>query len=606
MSASAPTTENQRRSLGGLSSLRRKMQAGGIAACIVTNVDPHSSEYSAPYWLARQFISGFTGSAGDVVVTRDGGGLWTDGRYFLQAEQQLRGTGLRLFKQRVAGTPTIAQWLVATFPAGARVAVAGESISLATYTELSAAYTAADIQLLTDVDLVADVWRDRPARSSASVYEFPLEFAGRSCALKLAEVRQSLADGGADRLLISALPDVAWLLNLRGADVPYCPLFEAYVLLDQSSCGLYIDRAKLPENVRRRLAADQIDVYSYDSVANALAQDNRSISLCPNSTNSSLARALGPTTTQTLEPSITTAMKAAKNSVERLSITDALRYDGLAMVRFAKWLDEKFSLAEPAVTERSAEAVLAGYRAELPNFISQSFRTIAGFGAHGALMHYAADEVSNARVGRDSFFLVDSGGQYLGGTTDITRTFCFGELSQAHKEDYTRVLQAVIRLSQTQFKKGARGCNLDIMARGVLWQAGIDYDCGTGHGVGQCLVVHEGPQGMNQRLEDVPLVPGMLMTNEPGVYRPGKYGVRIENIMVVVAAEVTEFGEFYRFDTLTLAPIQTRALLIERLSPAERSWLNRYHKRVYEELSPLLAQPERLWLAGACEPIKQP
>ena len=589
-----------------LMALRQKMQVHDIAACMVTNVDPHSSEYSAPHWLARQHVSGFTGSAGDVVVTLDGGGLWTDGRYFLQAEQQLAGTGLRLFKQRIVGTPTIAEWLVATLAAGDRVAVAGDSISLATYQTLSEAFAVADIALLTDIDLLADVWRDRPDRSDAGVFEFPLEFAGRSCAQKLADVRQRLAEGDAQRLLISALPDVAWLLNLRGADVPYCPLFEAYVLLDQSSCGLYVDVAKLPTDVLGRLAANQIDVHSYESIADAVAQDNRSISLCPNTTNASLAAAIGPTTQRILEPCITTAMKATKNAIERSSITAALRYDGVAMVRFAKWLEERFLEADSVVTERSAEAVLAGYRAELPHYVSQSFRTIAGFGPHGALMHYAADEASNATVGRDSFFLVDSGGQYLGGTTDITRTFCFGELSQAHKEDYTRVLQAVIRLSQTQFKQGARGCNLDIMARGVLWQAGIDYDCGTGHGVGQCLVVHEGPQGLNQRLEDVPLVPGMLMTNEPGVYRPGKYGVRIENIMVVVPAEVTEFGEFYRFDTLTLAPIQTRALLVERLSAGELGWLNRYHQRVYEELSPLLTEPDRRWLADACEPIKQP
>ena len=277
------------------------------------------------------------------------------------------------------------------------------------------------------------------------------------------------------------------------------------------------------------------------------------------------------------------------------------------MVRFAKWLDEQFAQqidqVSRGVTELSAEEKLAEFRQALPNYVSQSFRTIAGYGPHGALMHYAATTKSNATVGRDSFFLVDSGGQYLGGTTDVTRTFCFGDLSEAHKADYTRVLQAVIRLSMTQFKQGARGCNLDIMARGVLWQAGIDYDCGTGHGVGQCLVVHEGPQGMNQRLEDVPLVPGMLMTNEPGVYRAGKYGVRIENIMAVVPAEVTEFGEFYRFETLTLAPIQTRALLLDALSDAERNWLNAYHQRVQEEVGPLLPESDRQWLATACRAI---
>ena len=591
----------------GLTGLRQKMRSQDISACIVTNFDPHHSEYSAPHWLAREFVSGFTGSAGDLVVTADGGGLWTDGRYFLQAEQQLAGTGLVLFKQRVAGTPTIAQWLADTLPAGAKVAVAGTSINLTAYQELRMACDAAGLALQTEDDLVAQVWADRPPRSSASLFDFPLEFAGRTCQQKLADARGQLASSGAERLLISALPDVAWLLNLRGADVPYCPLFEAYVLLEQQRCSLCIDIAKLPEALIQRLTEDGIELYAYEQIGALLAQDTSAVSLCPTSTNSALAARIDPRAEQILEPPITSALKAAKNRVELESIQAALRNDGVAMVRFAKWLDEQFAQqidqVSRGVTELSAEEKLAEFRQALPNYVSQSFRTIAGYGPHGALMHYAATTKSNATVGRDSFFLVDSGGQYLGGTTDVTRTFCFGDLSEAHKADYTRVLQAVIRLSMTQFKQGARGCNLDIMARGVLWQAGIDYDCGTGHGVGQCLVVHEGPQGMNQRLEDVPLVPGMLMTNEPGVYRAGKYGVRIENIMAVVPAEVTEFGEFYRFETLTLAPIQTRALLLDALSDAERNWLNAYHQRVQEEVGPLLPESDRQWLATACRAI---
>ena len=588
----------------GLSELRQRMRRDAIAACIVTNFDPHHSEYSAPHWLARQYISGFTGSAGDLVVTLDGGGLWTDGRYFIQATQQLEGTGLRLFKQRVEGTPSIAQWLGSTLAAGSRVAVAGASISLSAYQELIGAFADTGIVLDTQLDLVADVWAARPPRSSACVFEFPETYAGLSCAQKLASVRQRLAENGVERLLISALPDIAWLLNLRGDDVPFCPLFEAYLLMDENNCDLCIEPAKLTPAIAQRLADDQVLVHPYTDIGDLVSAHCSSISLCPQTTNSELALLIDPKAKQIHEPPVTSLMKARKNATELTSFRTALRYDGIAMVRFAKWLDDQFAgTAEPPVTELSAEQALAGFRVQLPHYVSQSFRTIAGFGPHGAMMHYAADKNSNARVGRDSFFLVDSGGQYLGGTTDVTRTFCFGELSTAQRADYTRVLQAVIRLSTTQFKAGARGCNLDIMARGILWQAGIDYDCGTGHGVGQCLVVHEGPQGMNQRLEDVPLLPGMLMTNEPGVYRPDEYGVRIENIMAVVPAETTSFGEFYRFDTLTLAPIQTRALLLDKMSQAERDWLNNYHSRVYEELAPLLDESERLWLKRACEAL---
>lgn len=584
-----------------LDALREQMRAEGVAACIVTNSDPHHSEYSGLRWLAREFISGFTGSAGDVVVRANGGGLWTDGRYFIQAEEQLGGTGLALFRQRIAGTPTIAEHLAAELSAGETVAVAGNSINAAFYNELQEAFKVADIRLRTDLDLVDRVWSDRPPAADAQALDYPLEFAGRTTAEKLADMRASLRAEQIDSMVVSALPDVAWLLNIRGGDVPYCPLVEGFLFIDAARAVFCVQREKLPDMLAERLAADGVEVADYADVIELASAARGKMSLCPQSTSSELYRAAGRAAEVVLQAPASERLKACKNATEQQVFREALRYDGVAMTRFARWLEA--SVPQRSVTELVAEKVLRGFRAELPHFLEESFHTIAGYGSHAALMHYASTEASDVTVGEDGLFLVDSGGQYLGGTTDITRTFAFGELSELQRLDYTRVLQAVIRLSETKFRKGACGCNLDIMARGVLWQYGIDYECGTGHGVGQCLVVHEGPQGLNQRLNNVPFEPGMSITNEPGIYREGEHGVRIENIMQVVVDQTTQFGEFYAFETLTLAPIQTRPLILAELSAGEKQWLNTYHNRVYEELAPLLELADRDWLRSACEPI---
>lgn len=587
-----------------LEALREEMRREHIAACIVTNYDPHHSEYSGLHWLAREFVSGFTGSAGDLVVLADGGGLWTDGRYFIQAEEQLAGTDLSLFKQRIEGTPTIAAHLASVLACGDCVAVAGSSINAAFYNELVDTLTPANIELRTDLDLVGRVWNERPERSLAPALDYPVEFSGREVSAKLAEVRAGLA--GADGLIISALPDIAWLLNLRGGDVPYCPLIESYLYIeakgDAPRTVLCVNSEKLSAELQDRLRDDGIELAGYADILVLAAGCSGTISLCPQSTSSDVYVAVTKAGADVkLEAPPTERTKAAKNEVEQRVFREALRHDGVAMTRFARWLDA--NVPQGSVTELAAEKVLRSYRAELPNFLDESFHTIAGFGAHAALMHYAATAESDAVVDESSLFLVDSGGQYFGGTTDITRTFAFGEVPEQQQTDYTRVLQAVIRLSETRFRKGACGCNLDIMARGVLWQYGIDYECGTGHGVGQCLVVHEGPQALNQRLNNVPFVPGMSITNEPGIYRAGRHGVRIENIMQVVHAETTEFGEFYAFETLTLAPIQTRPLKVELLSQQEKDWLNAYHQRVYKEVSPLLQVADREWLETACAAI---
>ncbi|MFK7915964.1 MAG: aminopeptidase P family protein [Pseudomonadales bacterium] len=584
-----------------LSALRQQMRTDDVAACIITNFDPHHSEYSGRHWQAREYFSGFTGSAGDLVVLEHGGGLWTDGRYTIQAGEQLAGTDLELFMTRVEGAPTIAEHLATVLHSGATVAVAGNTINAAMYQELELAFGKANIELRTDLDLPGSLWQERPQRSTNQAFDYPLEFAGQSTTQKLETLRTALSAAGTDAIILSALPDVCWLLNIRGRDVPFCPLVEGFLHVSADSATFCVNQKKISEALANRLRNDGVKTTGYDDISELAQASTGTVSLCPQSTSSNIYRTVKAAATVRLEAAPTELLKAQKNPTEMAAFRTALRHDGVAMVRFARWLEQ--NVPKGNVTERSAEQVLRGFRAELPYFLDESFNTIAGYGAHAALMHYAASEDSDVTVGDDALFLVDSGGQYLGGTTDITRTFAFGEVNPQQRLDYTRVLQAVIRLTQTQFRKGARGCNLDIMARGILWQHGIDYECGTGHGVGQCLVVHEGPQNFSQRLVDAPLLPGMSITNEPGVYRAGRHGVRIENIMAVVEAQETEFGSFYGFETLTLAPIQTRALDIDKLSTSDKRWLNEYHQQVLTELGPLLDAEHQQWLTEACEPI---
>ncbi|MEM7217143.1 MAG: aminopeptidase P family protein [Pseudomonadota bacterium] len=577
--------------------LRADMAARGFDACIVTNNDPHQSEYSAPHWLARQYVSGFDGSAGDVVVTADDAGLWTDGRYHLQAESQLTGSGIRLFKAREPDTPTIAAWLAQTLHEGARVACAGHSIAAATLLELRKALEPRSIALQLTDDLVDLQWRQRPQRSTAPVFEHPLEFAGRDTAAKLADVRTLLAERGRDAVLLSALPDVAWTLNLRGADVPFCPLVEGYLFVTARRAVFCVEAAKIPATIAERLDGAGVEIAAPAALDGLVSGVNGALSLCPQTTNARLYDLAG---SPVLEPALTELSRGCKNEVERAALREALRLDGVAVARLGHWLDTQ---SDGCFSEYSVGERLRAFRSELPYYVSESFETIAGFGPNAALMHYHATEATAATVLGDGLLLVDSGGQYLGGTTDITRTFARGRPTREQCEDYTRVLQAVIRLTGTRFRRGTRGCNIDIMARGVLWQAGIDYDCGTGHGVGQCLVVHEGPHGLSQRLIDVPLEPGMVLTNEPGVYRGGRHGVRIENIMEIVPDRKTEFGEFLRFETLTLAPIDKRPLVKSMLDAAEIAWLDDYHARVLAGIAGEVPADVLPWLEEACAPL---
>ncbi|KIE22520.1 Xaa-Pro aminopeptidase [Vibrio sinaloensis] len=582
-----------------LTALRDGMKAHQLDAYIVTNNDPHSSEYSADYWLARQWISGFTGSAGDVVVTANGGGLWTDGRYYIQAAEQLEGSGLDLFKARLPETPTIAQWLAQTLPEHAVVGVDGRSISQLFYTQLTQAFAKKSIRLVVEHDLISPIWDDRPSRPKARLFTHPLDVAGQTTSEKIAHLRRYLTEQDANALLVSTLDDVMWTLNIRGADTSYCPISESYLLIEQTSSRLFIDSDKLSPEVVAALTEHRIHLHDYDHLSTALNLLSAGTTLLYSAKycDSLTVRQLKPELTLIDTPCPVTDMKAQKNPTELESMEEALRKDGVAMVKFMKWLDEQVPSGQ--VTELNAEQALMGYRKQIDDYVGESFRTIAGFAEHGAKMHYAADSESSYSIDESSFLLVDSGGQYLGGTTDITRTFHFGSPSRREKHDYTLVLKAVIRLTQTRFLQGSTGANLDIMARGVLWQHGIDYKCGTGHGVGMCLNVHEGPQNFSQNPAEVPLKPGMVITNEPGVYREGEHGVRIENIMKVVEIEQNEFGSFYGFETITLAPIATNMIDKSMLDSSEIAWLNQYHQRCWQQLSVDLNEDEKRWLKQA-------
>ncbi|WP_447400136.1 aminopeptidase P family protein [Vibrio harveyi] len=588
-----------------LSSLRDAMATYNVAAYIVTNNDPHNSEYSADHWAGRTWISGFTGSEGNVVITAQGGGLWTDGRYYIQAEEQLHGTGLNLFKARQPETPSIPKWLASTLEAGSTIAVDGRSISYAFHQELNQALEPKNIQIILDLDLLTPIWHDRPSRPTEQVFEHPVAFAGIETKQKLADLRSWLADNHVNGLLVSTLDDVMWTLNIRGADTPYCPVSEAYLVVEQTRATAFIDKAKLPVEIEKQLNEQGVSVRHYDYVSQYLNQQCEGLSLAfnPSYTDSLLVSAIEQNVSLKPMACPVTDMKASKNPTELANLEQSLKDDGVAVVRFMSWLEDQ--VPSGLVTELSAEAQLKSYRRQTRHYVSDSFRTIAGFAAHGAKMHYAADEESNAVVNESNFFLVDSGGQYLGGTTDITRTFHFGSPTIKQRKDYTLVLKAVIRLTQTRFMKGSTGANLDIMARGVLWQHGIDYKCGTGHGVGICLNVHEGPQNFSQSHREVELKPGMVITNEPGVYREGEYGVRIENIMKVVEVEQNEFGTFYGFETITLAPIATSMLDVTLLSQDEVDWLNHYHTQVYKALSPSLDAHDKTWLQGATQMVEK-
>lgn len=576
-----------------LSALRKQMALAQIDAYFIPSSDPHSSEYVAEYWQGRRWISGFTGTAGTVVVTQTSAGLWTDGRYYIQAEEQLADSGIQLFRAADVGVPSWSEWLAQTLSVGSCIGFDGAVVSVSQ----AQACLQAGFKLAYQQDLLNHIWLDRPALPQSPAFEHATHLAGLSVADKLAQVRRLMRQSHADYQLLTTLDDCAWLFNIRGSDIAYCPVVLCYALVSLEQCWLFMDSHKLPSSLAQALRAQGVVIQDYGQCATQLAllPDHVQIRLDLNLTNFSLFNQLPEKVKVQAEPQLTTALKAIKNPIEQQHFRDCMQADGVAMVRFMRWLDQEVPTGK--VTELDAEAQLEALRQMIPGYQQPSFRTIAGFAAHGAKMHYAATEASNAVVQADDFFLVDSGGQFLNGTTDITRTFNYGALTEQQCLDYTLVLKAHIALARAKFKSGCRGAQIDALARAPLWEYGIDYGCGTGHGVGFFLNVHEGPQNLSQKWIDVPLEVGMTVTIEPGIYREGQYGIRIENTLLIVEDQTTEFGRFYRFEPLTLAPINTKPVMTELLSRTEIEWLNQYHHIVFERLSVSLNAEEIDWLA---------
>ena len=584
--------------------LRSWMKENGFTAFVFPSSDPHNSEYVADHWKSREWISGFSGSAGTAVVTLEHAALWTDSRYFIAAEKELNGTGFQLMKLRVEGTPSVSEWLASELSTYER-AVVGLDGNVNSFAEVAALEqelaTKGNITVRTDADPMAELWTDRPAIPDNMVSLHPLEYSGESTSSKVSRVRKHLLDCGADGLLVTALDEIAWVLNLRGSDVHCNPVFVSYLLISPENITLYINNVKLPDDVKAYLMSEHIDVQAYESVVEGLRlYVGKSLLVDMSSTNYSLATAV-PFEKVCSGVSPIASMKAVKNKVEQDGFRAAMLRDGVAVVKFLAWL--KSAVEAGGQTEISLDDRLTALRAEQPKFKGISFDTIVGYEAHGAIVHYEATPETDIPVQPHGLVLIDSGAQYLDGTTDITRTIALGELSEEQRRVYTLVLKGHIQLDRCRFPAGACGSQIDALARAPMWREGYNYMHGTGHGVGSYLNVHEGPHQIRMEWRPAPLQAGMTVTNEPGIYLEGKFGVRIENTLLIVPAESTAFGDFLKFETLTLAPIDTAPIVLEMLSTEEREWLNNYHRRVYESLSPYLEGNEKEWLRKATLPI---
>jgi Xaa-Pro aminopeptidase len=591
-----------------LAALRAAMQQHGVAAVLVPSADPHLSEYLPAHWSARTWLSGFDGSAGTLIVGREQAGLWTDSRYFAQAEQQLAGSGVALMKLRVPHTPEHLEWLQQQLHDGDVLAVAGDSVAVATRHQIKHRLAETGATVRTDLDLPGEIWTDRPALPASPVVEHALAWACIPRAEKFARLRKAMRKLGASHHLVSSLDDIAWLTNLRGSDVECNPVFLAHLLV-QANAGatLFVGRAKLDDALVAALAADGIGIADYASITSALPElgaDDRLL-LDSGRVVSSIAAAIAPEVTRIEAPNPSTAFKAVKSAAELDHVRDVMRRDGAALVRGFRRLEQRLA-AGMTLTELDVDTLLHEERSAQPGWVGESFATIAGYQANGALPHYRATPQSHSTLQAKGLLLIDSGGQYLGGTTDITRVLALGETTAEQRRDATLVLKGMIGLSRARFPKGASGPQLDALARAPLWAAGMDYGHGTGHGVGYFLNVHEGPHGIRAPVPGgalVPLEPGMISSIEPGLYKPGRHGIRHENLAVVVEADRTEFGEFLAFETLTMCPFDRRALEPNLLNPEERAWLDDYHANVRAALSPLLADADLEWLNRHCAPL---
>lgn len=581
--------------MSNLEKLRKAMKIENINYYIIPSSDSHQSEYVSEYFKGREYVSGFTGSAGTLLVGLEDAYLWTDGRYFIQADKELKGSGISLMKMRTPGYPSIEEWIKDNVKENEVLGFDGKVFSVNQYEGYLNIAKENNFNINMKNDLLDSIWKERPQLPNNKIFLHDEKYAGKSASEKLAQVRKNMKTKNADYFILSSLDDIAWLCNIRGNDIKFNPVALSYVLVGMDYSNIYVDENKVDSETKTKLNSEGFEIKGYNEIEDDVKLLKGTVILDPNKLNAKIFTALSNEVKVIRELNVTTNLKAIKNEVEIANWEVSQVRDGVAMVKFIKWL--KSNIGKEKITEISASERLTAFRAQGDNYKGDSFGTIAGYKDHAAMMHYSATEASEYELKPEGMFLVDSGAQYLDGTTDITRTFILGPITEEEKRDYTLVLKGHIALASAKFLRGTTGINLDVLARRPLWNYGIDYKCGTGHGVGFFLNVHEGPQGIRPEGNSVALEPGMIITNEPGVYKEGKHGIRTENTLLVEKDFVSEeFGEFYKFRTISYCPIDLEGVNVEMLSPEEKDWLNDYHSMVYEKLSPYLNEEEKEFL----------
>lgn len=582
--------------------LRMTFNPNSIRAFIIPSTDPHLSEYVAPHWKSREWISGFTGSAGTVVVTMNEAGLWTDSRYFLQAAEQLEGSGITLYKEMLPETPSITEFLRQHLKPGESVSIDGKMFSVQQVEQMKEELTPYSLQVDIFGDPLKKIWEDRPSMPDSPAYIYDINYAGVSCEKKIAAIRAELKKKGVDALFLSALDEIAWTLNLRGNDVHCNPVVVSYLLITQEDAFYFIAPEKVTQEVEAYLKEQHVSLKGYDEVESFLNTFTaKNILVDPKKTNYAIYSAINPKCTIIRGEAPVAFMKAIRNEQEIAGVHAAMQRDGVALVKFLKWLEE--AVPSGKETELSIDRKLHELRAQQALYMGESFDTIAGYKEHGAIVHYSATPETDVPLQSKGFLLLDSGAQYLDGTTDITRTIALGELTEEEKTDYTLILKGHIALAMAKFPAGTRGAQLDVLARMPIWNHGMNFLHGTGHGVGHFLSVHEGPQSIRMNENPVVLQPGMVTSNEPGVYKAGSHGIRTENLTLVCKDREGMFGEYLKFETITLCPICKKGIIREMLMVEEIKWFNDYHRSVYEKLSPDLNEEEKEWLRVATSAI---
>ena len=582
--------------------LRMTFRPNNIKAFIIPSTDPHLSEYVAPYWMSREWISGFTGSAGTAVILMDKAGLWTDSRYFLQAEKELEGSGITLYKEMLPETPSITKFLCQNLKPGESVSIDGKMFSVQQVEQMKEDLAPYQLQVNLFGDPLKNIWKDRPSMPDAPAFIYDVKYAGKSCGEKVAAIRTELKKKGIFALFLSSLDEIAWTLDLRGSDVHCNPVIVSYLLVTQDEVVYFISPEKITQEVNKYLQEQQVSLRKYDeaeSFLNSFTGEN--ILIDPKKTNYAIYSAINPACKVVRGESPVTLLKAIRNEQEIAGIHHAMQRDGVALVKFLKWLEA--SVLSGKETELSVDRKLHEFRAAQPLYMGESFDTIAGYKEHGAIVHYSATKESDVTLQSKGFLLLDSGAQYLDGTTDITRTIALGELTEEEKTDYTLILKGHIALAMAKFPAGTRGAQLDVLARMPIWSHGMNFLHGTGHGVGHFLSVHEGPQSIRMNENPIVLQPGMVTSNEPGVYKAGSHGIRTENLTLVCKDKEGMFGEYFKFETITLCPICKKGIIKEMLTAEEVKWFNDYHQTVYKKLSPSLNEEEKKWLLEATKAI---